>query len=52
MLLANFTTVRPEMGGKFCPFKTLLIAGTPSNSYNTRLLGNQQPIRNIGRFND
>ena len=32
MLLANFTTVRPEMGRQFCPCKTPLIAGNPSKA--------------------
>jgi hypothetical protein len=35
MLVANFTTVRPEMGEWFCPFKTLLIAGIPSLATNS-----------------
>lgn len=34
MLVANFTTVQPEMGKRFCPFKTLLIAGIPSYATN------------------
>ena len=34
MLLANFTTVRPEMGEWCCPCKIPLIAGTPSTADN------------------
>lgn len=42
MLLANFTTVRPEMGRLFCSCKTPLIAGKPFNLANNNL-GYQQP---------
>lgn len=41
MLLANFTTVRPEMGSVICSCKTPLTAGNPFNV--NSILGNQQP---------
>lgn len=40
MLLASFTSVRPEMGKWCCPCKTPLIAGIPSKANNYQ--GNPQ----------